>query len=119
MQDGLFARGCGAQRPFERLAVRERARAEGEAGREPLALLGLFVQAAEQDMEERVGRAIGTRQAFDMAKKRTPKKKSRKILSRKTVTEKRDRETISKIETLGKDVVKSSLAQREPAVDIP
>jgi DNA topoisomerase-6 subunit A len=54
-----------------------------------------------------------------MAKKRTPKKKSRKILSRKTVTEKRDRETISKIETLGKDVVKSSLAQREPAVDIP
>ena len=55
-----------------------------------------------------------------MAKKKTIRKKvPRRATGRKTVSEKRDRETVSKIQTLGKDVVKSSLAQRVPAVDTP
>ncbi|MHC4416137.1 MAG: DNA topoisomerase IV subunit A [Planctomycetota bacterium] len=60
-----------------------------------------------------------------MAKKKTTKKAPTRTTTRKAaatgraVSKKRDRETIGKIKGLGDAVVKSSLAQKEPAVDIP
>ena len=62
-----------------------------------------------------------------MAKKKTNKKKTNKKIvvnkSKKTKTrivdKKRDAETIKKIEKLASNVVKSSLAQKEPNFSIP
>lgn len=51
------------------------------------------------------------------ARKKTVKKPIRRHIS--SVSKKKDKDTISKIDTMGKAVVKSSLNQRDPFVDIP
>ena len=48
-----------------------------------------------------------------MTRKKSPKR------DRSVVSKKRDRETLDKIESLAVDVTKSSLAQRDPYLDIP
>ena len=48
-----------------------------------------------------------------MTRKKSPKR------DRSVVSKKRDRETLGKIESLAVDVTKSSLAQRDPYLDIP
>ena len=54
-------------------------------------------------------------------KKTTTKKTGRhtRAPSGRAVSKQRDKETVGKIETLGQGVVRSSLALREPVVDIP
>ncbi len=63
-----------------------------------------------------------------MAKKKTTKKTTTRTApvrrkapaaTGRTVSKKQDRETIGKIKSLGESVVKSSLALKEPVVDIP
>ncbi len=60
-----------------------------------------------------------------MAKKTTKKKTTQRMTtkspgsSNRSVSKKRDGETINKIKALGEAVVKDSLALKEPAVDIP
>ncbi len=56
-----------------------------------------------------------------MAKTRTKKTRSPRSsrASSSTVTKNRDKKTLAKIEAMGAAVVKSSLAQRDPHVDIP
>ena len=60
-----------------------------------------------------------------MAKKKTTKKTTRRTTtkspgsSNRSVSKKRDSETISKIKAMGASVVKDSLALKEPVVDIP
>ncbi len=57
-----------------------------------------------------------------MAKKKTTTKKTTRTnvsAAGRAVSKQRDKETIAKIKTMGQDVVKSSLAFKEPVVDIP